>query len=168
MNTVPSIDDLLEGFIISLNNEIMPFLNNPKAVATAAMMQSLLQEVRQILPIFDVTIAEEHNQMTRTLRDVATVLGDVAGPEAERIRARASTLGALPDVAIPTDQSPVRSAHAALGYALQDTLTDLDVLQRAGNTDADAALTTLRSFLMPAIIKHVTTISVGGGMVGRG
>jgi hypothetical protein len=78
MNTVPSIDDLLEGFIISLNNEIMPFLNNPKAVATAAMMQSLLQEVRQILPIFDVTIAEEHNQMTRTLRDVATVLGDVA------------------------------------------------------------------------------------------
>ena len=39
MNTVPTVDDLLEGFIIALNNEIMPFLNNPKAVATAAMMQ---------------------------------------------------------------------------------------------------------------------------------
>ena len=37
MNTVPSVDDLLEGFIIAINNEIMPFLNNPKAVATAAM-----------------------------------------------------------------------------------------------------------------------------------
>lgn len=168
MNTVPSVDDLLEGFIIALNNEIMPFLNNPKAVATAAMMQSLLQEVRQVLPIFDVTIAEEHNQMTRTLRDVAAVLGDASGPEADRIRDRASTLGAQADVAIPTDQSPVRTAHAALGYALQDTIADLDVLQRAGNTSADAALNTLRSFLMPTIANHVSAISVGGGMVGRG
>jgi hypothetical protein len=168
MNTVPTIDDLLEGFIISLNNEIMPFLNNPKAVATAAMMQSLLQEVRQVLPIFDVTIAQEHNQMTRTLRDVAAVLGDATGPEAENIRNRASTLGAQSDVAIPTDQASVRTAHAVLGYALQDTITDLDVLQRAGNTNADAALNTLRSFLMPTIVNHVSAISVGGGMVGRG
>jgi hypothetical protein len=168
MNTVPTIDDLLEGFIISLNNEIMPFLNNPKAVATAAMMQSLLQEVRQVLPIFDVAIAQEHNQMTRTLRDVAAVLGDATGPEAENIRNRASTLGAQSDVAIPTDQASVRTAHAVLGYALQDTITDLDVLQRAGNTNADAALNTLRSFLMPTIVNHVSAISVGGGMVGRG
>jgi hypothetical protein len=55
-----------------------------------------------------------------------------------------------------------------LGYALQDTITDLDVLQRAGNTNADAALNTLRSFLMPTIVNHVSAISVGGGMVGRG
>jgi hypothetical protein len=62
----------------------------------------------------------------------------------------------------------VRTAHAVLGYALQDTITDLDVLQRAGNTNADAALNTLRSFLMPTIVNHVSAISVGGGMVGRG
>ena len=168
MNTVPSVDDLLEGFIIALNNEIMPFLNNPKAVATAAMMQSLLQEVRQVLPIFDVAIAEEHNQMTQTLRDVAAVLGDASGPEADRVRERASTVGAQSDVAIPQDQAPVRTAHAALGYALQDTIADLDVLQRAGNANADAALNRLRSFLMPTIVNHVSAISVGGGMVGRG
>ena len=101
MNTVPTVDDLLEGFIIALNNEIMPFLNNPKAVATAAMMQSLLQEIRQVLPVFDRTIAEEHNQMTQTLRDVAALLHGVSGEEADRIRSRASTLGALTDVPVP-------------------------------------------------------------------
>ena len=119
MNTVPTVDDLLEGFIIALNNEIMPFLNNPKAVATAAMMQSLLQEIRQVLPVFDRTIAEEHNQMTQTLRDVAALLHGVTGEEADRIRARASTLGALTDVPVPVDQEPVRAAHQKLGYALQ-------------------------------------------------
>lgn len=168
MNTVPTVDDLLEGFIIALNNEIMPFLNNPKAVATAAMMQSLLQEIRQVLPVFDRTIAEEHNQMTQTLRDVAALLHGVSGEEADRIRSRASTLGALTDVPVPVDQEPVRAAHQKLGYALQDTISDLDVLQRAGETKADEALTRLRMFLMPTIINHVTAISVGGGMVGRG
>ena len=168
MNTVPTIDDLLEGFIIALNNEIMPFLNNPKAVATAAMMQSLLQEIRQDLPVFDRTIAEEHNQMTQTLRDVAALLHGVNGEEADRIRARASTLGLLTDVPVPADQGPVRATHQKLGYALQDTISDLDVLQRAGETKADEALTRLRMFLMPTIINHVTAISVGGGMVGRG
>lgn len=168
MNTVPSVDDLLEGFIIAINNEIMPFLNNPKAVATAAMMQSLLQEVRQVLPIFDKTIAEEHNQMTLTLREVAAKLEGISGAEADRIRDRAATLGALSDVAIPADQAPVREAHQKLGYALQDTISDLDVLQRAGETKADEALLRLREFLMPAIVTHVSAISVNGGMVGRG
>lgn len=168
MNTVPTIDDLLEGFIIALNNEIMPFLNNPKSVATAAMMQSLLQEVRQVLPIFDKTIAEEHNQMTLTLREVAAKIEGIAGPEADRIRERAATLGNLVDVPIPADQAPIRDAHQKLGYALQDTISDLDVLQRAGQTKADEALNRLREFLTPTIINHVTAISVGGGMVGRG
>ena len=168
MNTVPTVDDLLEGFIIALNNEIIPFLANPKAVATAAMMQSLLQEVRQVLPVFDRTIAEEHNQMAATLRDVAAMLGGIPGAEADRIRERASTLGSRPDVPIPVDQAPVRAAHSELGYALQDTIEDLDAVQRAGHADADAALTRLRQFLMPAIMTHVAAISVGGGMVGRG
>ena len=168
MNTTPTIDDLLEGFIVALQNEIMPFLNNPKAVATAAMMQSLLQEIRQVLPVFDKSIAEEHNQMTQTLRAIGATLTGVNGPEVERIRERISTLGSLADVPMPVDQEPVRAAHRALGYALQDTLSDLDSLQRAGETKADEALNVLRSFLMPTILTHVAAISVGGGMVGRG
>lgn len=168
MNTVPTIDDLLEGFIVSLSNEIMPYLSNPKAVATAAMMQSLIQEIRQVLPVFDKAIAEEHNQMTQTLRAIGATLSGVNGPEADRIRERVSTLGALADVPMPVDQAPVRAAHKALGYALQDTLSDLDILQRAGESKADEALQVLRGYLMPTIMNHVAAISVGGGMVGRG
>lgn len=168
MNTSPSVDDLLEGFIVALQNEIIPHLGNAKSVATAMMMQSLVQQVRQVLPMLDSTIAHEHNAMTRTLRDVAAVLGDVAGPEADRIRGRAATLGAMADVAAPPDQAPVREAHQRLGAGLQETISDLDTLQRAGHASADAALQRLREYLMPTILQNVAAISVGSGMLGRG
>lgn len=168
MNTTPTIDDILEGLIVALQNEIIPHLSNAKSVATAMMMQSLVQQVRQVLPMIDASIANEHNEMTRTLRETAAVLGDVAGPEADRIRERAATLGSLADVPVPVDQQPVRDAHARLGYALQDTISDLDVLQRAGHASADAALNRVREYLMPTILQNIAAISVGGGMVGRG
>ena len=82
--------------------------------------------------------------------------------------ARQAVFAIPTDVPVPVDQEPVRAAHQKLGFALQDTISDLDVLQRAGETKADEALTRLRMFLMPTIINHVTAISVGGGMVGRG
>lgn len=168
MNTSPTVDDLLEGFIVALQNEIIPNLANAKSVATAMMMQSLIQQVRQIMPMVDTAVAQEHNQMTRTLRDVAAVLGDVPGPEADRIRERAATLGALLDVPVPQDQTPVRKAHQRLGFGLQDTIADLDTLQRAGHPSADAALQRLREYLMPTILNNVAAISVGSGMLGRG
>ena len=49
MNTTPTIDDILEGLIVALQNEIIPHLANPKSMATAMMMQSLVQQVRQVL-----------------------------------------------------------------------------------------------------------------------
>ena len=168
MNTTPTIDDLLEGLIVALQNEIIPHLGNAKSVATAMMMQSLVQQIRQVLPMLDGAVANEHNQMTRTLRDVASVLGNVAGPEADRIRERAAVFGALPDVPVPQDQASVREAHKRLGFGLQDTIADLDTLQRAGHATADAALQRLREYLMPTIMNNIAAISVGGGMVGRG
>lgn len=168
MNTSPSIDDLLEGLIVALQNEIIPHLSNAKSVATAMMMQSLIQQVRQVLPMLDASIAQEHNKMTQTLRDVAELLGDVSGPEADRIRERASTLGLLDDVVVPVDQSPVREAHARLGYGLQDTIVDLDILQREGYPSADSALQRVREYLMPTIMENIAAISIGGGMIGRG
>ena len=79
MNTTPTIDDILEGLIVGLQNEIIPHLSNAKSVATAMMMQSLLQQVRQVLPMMDASLAHEHNEMTRTLRETAALLGDVSG-----------------------------------------------------------------------------------------
>ena len=166
--TNPNVDDLLEGFIVALQNEIMPFVGSPKAQAMCQMMQSLIQEVRQVLPVYDQFIAEEHNEMTQVLRDVAAALGDVSGPEADRIRARATSLGAKADVPMPPDQEPIRAAHRELSYALQDCITDLDVLQRAGQTEGDVALQVIRGHLMGRIVRDTATITVGAGMAGRG
>jgi len=166
--TNPTIDDLLEGVIVSLQNEIMPFVSSPKAQAMCQMMQSLVQEVRQALPVYDTYIAQEHNEMTQVLCDVAAALGDTTGPEADRIRARAATLGALANVPMPADREPIRAAHRELGYALQDCMTDLDVLQRAGSTRADTALQSIRAHIMPRIVRDVETLTVGAGMAGRG
>jgi len=168
MMTNPTLDDLLEGLIVSLQNEIMPHVSSPKAHVMCQMVQSLIQEVRQVLPVYDTYIAEEHNDMTRVLCDVAVALGDSTGPEADRIRERANTLGALPNVPMPADQVPIRAAHRELSYALQDCMTDLDVLQRAGNTRADTALQSIRAHILPRIVRDVETLTMAGGMAGRG
>ena len=168
MMTNPTLDDLLEGLIVSLENEIMPHVSSPKAHVMCQMVQSLIQEVRQSLPVYDTYVAQEHNQMTQVLRDVAAALGDTTGPEADRIRARATTLGALANVPMPADQEPIRAAHRELSYALQDCMTDLDVLQRAGNTRADTALQSIRAHILPRIVRDVETLTIAGGMAGRG
>jgi len=168
MMTKPLVDDLLEGLIVALENEIIPFITSPKAQSSGLMMQSIIQEIRQILPVFDMYIAIEHNQMTQVLKDMSAALDGVNGAEADRIRDRAKTLGARADVVVPVDQEPIRASHRELGYALQDNMTDLDVLQRAGETKADVALQILRAHLMPRIVRDVETLTVGAGVAGRG
>ena len=168
MMTNPTLDDLLEGLIVSLQNEIMPHVSSPKAHVMCQMVQSLIQEVRQVLPVYDTCIAQEHNEMTQVLRDVAAALGDSTGPEADRIRTRATTLGALANVPMPANQEPIRAAHRELSFALQDCITDLDVVQRAGNTRADTALQSIRAHILPRIVRDVETLTIAGGMAGRG
>ncbi len=159
---------MLEGVIVSISTDIVPNLVNPKAHATAQMMQSILQGVRQLLPVYDQYLAEEHNQMMDVLRDVAATIGDSAGPAAERIRDRAATLGQADEVPIPLDRDVVMAAHRALGLALQDDMIDLDELQRTGDTDADVALDVIRAHLGPRLVRDVQTFLVGDAMVGRG
>lgn len=168
MMTKPLVDDLLEGLIIALENEVIPFITSPKAQSTGLMMQSIIQEIRQILPVFDTYIAIEHNQMTQVLKDMSAAIEGVSGPEADRIRDRAKTLGVRPDVVVPLDQAPIRESHRELGFALQENMTDLDVLQRAGEAKADVALQILRTHLMPCIVRDVETLTVGAGVAGRG
>jgi hypothetical protein len=168
MNTSPTIDDLLLGLIIAISDEIVPNLANTKAYATASMMQSVLQEIRQLLPVYNSYLIDEHNAMTRVLRDSAAALDGVATPEADRVRERATTFGQWPDFEPGPDAEQVAAAHRALGEALVATLTDLDVLQRGGNTSADAALDVLRGHYGPRYLRDAATITVGAGMVGRG
>jgi hypothetical protein len=168
VNTSPSIDQMLEGVLISISTDIIPNLVNPKAHASAQMMQSLIQGVRQILPVYDQYLAEEHNQMMEVLRDVAERLDGTSGEAAERIRERANTLGQGEEIPIPLDRDAVMAAHRELGFALQATMIDLDELQRAGNADADAGLDLVREHMGPRIMRDVQTVLVGNALLGRG
>ena len=171
MMTSPGIDGLIEGVILGIDNELMPFLSNEKAQATAAMMQSILQAVRQVIPIYDHALVEEHNAMTATLRAAADQLLDAIGPDVDRIRDRAATLGQRPDYPMPPDRAEVAEAHCALGRALEATISDLDVVQRSGGADvaaADEALGIVRAHLAPRYLRDFQTITVGGGFLGRG
>ena len=168
MNTSPSVDDILEGLIIAIGEDIIPDLTSLKAHATAQMMQSLLQGLRQVLPVQEEYLVDEHNDMTRVLREVAATIGDAEGTAAGRIRERAETLGSWPDRPAPPDRSELESAHRALGDALTATLLDLDALQQSGSAVADQALGVLRGHLGPRYVRDTVTFTVGGGMLGRG
>lgn len=168
MNTSPSIDDLLAGVIVAIETDIVPELQTMKGHATAQMMQSLLQGVRQLLPVYDAYVVDEHNDMTAVLRDMAATLDSVDGDAADRIRARAATLGSWPDLPAPLDQAAVITAHRALSEALADSMRDLDELQRDGVDAADTALDIMRGHLGPRYVRDTRTFCIDGGMLGRG
>jgi len=159
---------MLEGVLISISTDIIPNVVNPKAHATAQMMQSIIQGIRQLLPVYDQLLAEEHNQMMAVLRDIAAQLEGTSGEAADRIRERAATLGAGDEVPIPLDREVVMAAHRELGFSLEATTVDLDELQRDGNADAEAGLEILRGHMGPRLVRDVQTFLVGDAMVGRG
>jgi hypothetical protein len=168
MNSSPSIDQMLAGVLLAIDDEILPALNNPKAYTTAQMMQSLIQGVRQMLPVIEERLVEEHNDMTRTLRDTAAALGEATGEPAHRVRERAATFGAWADLPAPPDADVVMAAHTELGRAIEATFFDLDELQRAGVASADDAVQVVRAHLGPRYVRDAQTIMVGEGMLGRG
>jgi hypothetical protein len=168
MYTAPSLDDLLAGLQIALQDELMPYLSNTKAVATAAMMQSVLQELRQVLPVYDQYLVEEHNAMLEVLHEAAEALGDTPGAAADAVRARSAANASRPWLAPPPRRSTLTDAHRELSAALVDTVVDLDVLQRGGDPRADEALALIRAHLGPRLVRDAATLVAGIGMVGRG
>jgi len=168
MNSSPSIDQMLAGVLLAIDDEILPALNNPKAHATAQMMQSLIQGVRQMLPVIDEHLVDEHNDMIRTLRDTAVALGNANGEPADRVRERAVTYGEWADLPAPPDADVITAAHTELGRAIEATFLDLDELQRAGVASADDAVQVVRAHLGPRYVRDAQTIVVGEGMLGRG
>jgi hypothetical protein len=168
MFTSPSVDDLLDGLISALQDDIVPNVTNAKAYATALMMQSVIQQIRQVLPVQAGYLVDEHNAMTKVLRDTADALGHAAGDEADRVRARAAELGDRADLPTPLATDALASAHRELTSAIVANMTDLDVLQRAGDERADASLRVMRAHLGPRYVRDVQTVIVGAGMIGRG
>lgn len=170
MFSSPDPDTLLEALIFALQDEILPALSSPKAQATAVMMQSMLQQLRQTLPVSLGFFVDEHNTMSGVLLGAAAALRGVPGPAADRVRARA-VAEAVPDIAPPPSLDAVMAAHRRLTAALEATLLDLDEIQRGGGpaaAAADAALGSLRAHFGPRYLRDVSITSVGSGFIGRG
>jgi len=168
MYNSPDVDQYLEGLIFAINDEILPVLSTAKAQTTALMMQAVLQQLRQTIPVYLGYLVDEHNAMLEVVREAAAALGDAAGPEADRIRERAAGLGTAAPLPAPPVYGDVVAAHRVLGQALVDDARDLDVLQRAGDTRADAALAVLRAHWGPRYARDLATVTVGSGFLGRG
>jgi hypothetical protein len=168
MLVTPSLDDLLEGVIVSLQSDILPNLSNPKAIASLGIAQAVIQMVRQALPVQAAQLVEEHNGMAQVLRDVAAAVADVPGPAAEAIRTRGAELGGKADLPAPLALETIAAAHKELGQALVDTLVDLDLLITAGDERAARGLALLREHLAQRAVRDVQTLLVGAGMIGRG
>lgn len=168
MFTTPSPDDMIEGVIAALQNEILPFVTNPKAQAAVLISQAILQMARQSMVAHDAQVLDEHNSMAALLRDVAAAIGETTGPAADAIRQRATTLGAAPDYAPLPDLAAAAAGHRALSQGIVDTLIDLDLLQRSGIPAADQALMLVRTHLGGRAVRDVQTLVVGAGMLGRG
>lgn len=167
MITSPSADQILEGVLMAIEDEIVPSITNPKAHATAQMIQSLLQGVRQMLPVLDEQLVNEHNDMIRTFREAADALGDASGPAADRIRERGEQLGSMTELPPPLDREAALAAYDRLSRGLEESFRDLDELQRAGVAAAGASLEIIRGHLAPRYLSDVATIQVGEGFVGR-
>ena len=52
MYSSPDVDQYLEGLILAIDDEILPQLSTAKAQTTAVMMQAVLQQLRQTVPVF--------------------------------------------------------------------------------------------------------------------
>lgn len=167
MFTRPSADDILEGCIVAIQNDLLPNLMSERAQVSAVMMQALLQSVRQRLPTEQQILANEHNQMVELFGKVAqSVQGDE--PAAQRLRERAKAKGACEQVPVPMSPDELSDRYRDLSQGLVETMDDLDELLRNGDERAEPILASVRSYLAQRTATDFATLVVGAGMAGRG
>jgi hypothetical protein len=168
MYTKPTIDHFLDAVSVCLTNDILPDLQGEKAQVSLMMAQQLLQCAKQLAHVEQQIMAVEHNEMAEMYRDVGAVIGESAGPEADRIRARATALGGKPDIPALPPWEELSAAYNELSEGLIATLDDLDAMITAGSAAANEALLRLRTHLGARTAREFGTYLVGAGMVGRG
>ncbi|MEX0781059.1 MAG: hypothetical protein WD557_00295 [Dehalococcoidia bacterium] len=168
MYTKPTIDHFLDAVSVCLANDIMPDLQGEKAQVSLAMAQQLLQCAKQIAHVEQQIMAAEHNEMAAMFRDVGAIVGESAGPEADRIRARSQGLGGKDDIPALPAWEELSAAYTELSEGIISTLDDLDALITAGNPAANEALQRVRTHLGARTAREFGTYIVGAGMVGRG
>lgn len=168
MFTTPSPDDVLEAVAFSIQNDFLPELQSERAQVAAVMCQALIQQVRQTLPVYQQLMAQEHNEMTAVYRDVAAIIGESAGPEADRIRSRAMSLGERGNLPQVPAYKELAEGYKELSAGLDDSFRDLDRMSREGNAAAEDAMQRIRQYLGTRVARDFSTMVVGAGMAGRG
>jgi len=168
MYVKPSVDDFLDAVGVTLAKEIAPELQTEKAQISLVMIQSILQCAKQMAHVEQQIMALEHNEMTQLFRDVGVIVGESAGPEADRVRARTRELGARADLAPIPSWEELGAAYNELSEALVATLDDVDAIMGTGNPAGQEALTRIRAHLGPRTAREFGTYMVSAGMVGRG
>lgn len=167
MLTHPSSDELLEGCIISLQNDILPNLANEHAQVCTVMMQALLQCVRQRIPVEQQIMAAEHNQMIALFHDLEP-LANAESTAGKRLRDRARECASRDQLPAPPAFDDVVARYRNLSEAVIDTLDDLDALISEGDPSAQEALLKVRTYLGQRTATDFATLVVGAGMAGRG
>ena len=168
MYTRPSIIDMIEAVMISLNRDLASELHSSHAKTSLVMNQTLLQCVIQRLQGEQQALVADHNEMTALYRGLAELLSPSHGPAAERIRERGNRLGGRGDLSLVSPQQELQSAHSFLSEELISTLDDLDELIRAGDNQAGAALVILRQQIGIRAFRDFQTLMVNpGSLAGR-
>lgn len=168
MYTSPSADDMLEAVQIALQKDIAPECTSERAQVAIAMAQALLQSARQVIPVAQQYMVEEHNQMLALYADIAKALEGCSEPEAQRIRQLASDIADRAPLPEMPPYNQIAAAHDKLTEGLVDVVRDLDALIRRGNDAGTEALMRFRAAMGPRIARDFGTIVVGAGMAGRG
>lgn len=168
MYTRPSIVDMIEAVMNSLNRDLSCELHSSHAETSLVMNQTLLQCVIQRLQGESQALVSDHNEMTALYRRLAEMLASSQGPPAERVRERGSRLGGRSDLSLASSQPELYSAHFLLSEELISTLDDLDELIRAGDTQGSAALLVLRQQIGVRAGRDFHTLMVNpGSLAGR-
>jgi len=159
MYTRPSIVDLLESVMVSLERDLAGAIQSGHAKAKLAMLQATLgfaiQRVQNELPL----LVAEHNELTALHRQLATMLRENSADAAARVRQRGDELGGRADVSLPFTPQEIAAACHAMSEGLIATLDDLDELVRAGDKQADELLQAVRAYLGAQSVRGSQAIS---------
>lgn len=148
MYTTPSIKEMIEIAMRSLDRDVAPELTTSRARVCLELAQSLLQVAKQRIDQERVLLIAEHNEMTALYRTCTVLLQGSAGAAAERIAQRAARLGGISNLPLPLSDTALADAHRQLSVGLVETLTDLDELIGSNAAGANEALQSIRAHLV--------------------
>ncbi|XYH93742.1 hypothetical protein ACMHYB_38670 [Sorangium sp. So ce1128] len=170
MYTSPNVAQMLKSVVGTLRRDVLPHVEDPEAVAKAAMCVAILQWAERLAPVEQQLYVREIKEMSDLFSALGHMLESNGSPEGRRIQDRGRTMPAKASFAVPASYDTLLEAHRALSEALIPTVEDLHALADQGGDTPREALTMVRRHLARRVERDVA-IYLGapeqGAMVGR-